>query len=487
MFKKIGMGLCLMLVSCNDVQDTKTLNVAVPVEMVELDPYRVLDTQSLRVRYQVYDKIIAVDSNGNYVPSLVTEWKYVSPTNLQLTVRSNVQFHNGEYLTAEDIKYTIDRSMTTPTHQSGMVTVKDVEVLSPYKVQVNLKIPYVPALAMFSGSRALVLNKKAAEAGNSYVGTGPFKFKEWNKGQNVLLERFDNHWGEKAKVDFVNIKTVPEALVRMIAVETGEVDIAYDIDYNEKERVSENSKLVFDETPISRIEYVGFNITKYPYSNPKFREAISYAIDVPGIISSAAQGAGVHANSLTSKGIGYTKSEPTEQNIEKAKELLKESGVPEGTKIRLLAIDGVRKRTAEVMQANLKEIGIDLEIMLVEWAKYAQMVYATDTEMFLGGWSGDPDADLYYYIFFHSSNIGAGGNFTEYNNAEMDKLLVMARQEHNPQKRQALYDQIHEKTMKEKALVPLFYPLSTLVHRANISNVRFDSYVLQSWKEVVKN
>ena len=464
----------------------KTLNIAVPVEMVDLSPFGVFDNPSVRVRDQVFENLFEINPSGQIIPSLALAFTNIDATTIQITLRSNVVFHNGEPFTAEDAKYSIDKALDTPALQSILIPLKEVSVISPYLMQVVLKDPYAPAQILFTGSTVLIVNKKAAESGDFHVGTGAFKFYEWNKGQNVILERFDDYWGEKAKVNKVNIKTVPEALVRMIAVETGEADIAYDIDYIEKQRVLESSELQFGETTLPRINYMGFNITKYPYNNPLFRQAIAYALDMPGIISSALLGAGEQAGSLSVPGVGHTKAPLLKQDIEKAKQLLKESGVPADTKITILAMAGVRKSISEVVQANLKEIGLDVEISVVEWAKYLQTMFAIDTEIFLGGWSLVPDADLFYSVFFHSDNIGIGGNFTGYSNEKMDALLHKARVELNPVKRQEYYDQIHAITIEEKVLIPLYYSIDTLVYRSNINIPRFDPYALHLWRAIEK-
>ncbi len=482
------MLLILVLGACNSTNDSvKTLNIAVPIEMISLSPYGALDVHSGRIRSQVFDNFFDFNTEEKLVPSLAVAFTNINPTTVHITVRSNVLFHNGEVLSAEDMKYSLDKARETPTHQSQLVSIKNIVVLSPLLLEIQLHEAHTPLQSLFTRSPSLIVNKKAAEAGDFSIGTGPYIFKEWNPGQSVILEKFDNYWGKKANVDRLVIKTVPESLVRMIAVETGEVDVAYDIDYTEKERIESSDKLQFAEVVLSRIEYLGFNTSKYPYNNPLFREAIAYALDIPGIISSAVLNAGQQANSLSVKGFGHTKGEAIVQNKEKAKELLKRSGVPEGTKINLLANDGIRKSIAEVIQANLKEIGIDVEIVIVDWAKYAEMVYDSNTEMFLGGWTSAPDADLFYSVFFDTKSIGPGGNFTVYSNFEMDALLEKARKTPNGPQREALYKQIHNKTIVEKVLIPLYYPISAVAYRPNINDVFPSFQGIEKWETPQKN
>lgn len=477
----------IIIASCDKPSQENTLNIALPIEMIDLSPFGALDTQSTRVRNQVFDKLLTLNPKGEIIPNLAESYTYINPTTLQFTLRTNVMFHNGEMLTAEDVKYSIDKALETATLQSQLYMIQSVDVLDPYKVQITLNRIYAPIEILMTTSSTYIVSKKAGEEDNFHIGTGPYALSEWNRGQNVILKRFDGYWGTPAKIATLNIRTVPEALVRMIAVETGEVDIAYDIDYTEKERVENSKDLVFDETIINRIEYLGFTTTKAPYNNPLFREAVAYAIDIPGIIKTATLGASRQADRLTVPGIGHEPSPIIKRDIEKAKRLLKESGIPKGTKVSLLAIEGVRKSSSEIIQANLKEIGIDVEINIVEWAKYAQMMYATDVLMYMGGWSTEPDADMYYSIFFESQNIGSGGNFTRYSDPLMDKLLKQARASLDPKERLKYYNQIHAKTDKEKVLIPLYYPINTVVYRNNISNVRFDPYVLQEWHTITKN
>ena len=483
--------LLLLITSCNTPEtkdNEKVLNIAVPIEMLDINPYTTIDVHSIRIRHQVFETLLGQSPSGELIPRLAVSWTNIRPTTMRISLRSNVLFHNGDTLTAEDVKASLDLAITNSSTRTAVAVIKEVSIISPLEIQLESYIPYAPLPLVLTSSSVFILSKRAIEEGDFAIGTGAFKLGAWNKGQNIILSRFDEYWGEKAKVNEVNIKTVPESLVRAIAVETGEVDISYDIDYNEKLEIDKRNDLIFDETLINRTEYLGFNPTRYPYNNQLFRNAIAYALDIPGIVNTALQGGGFQANSILMEGaLGYTNAPPIKQNIQKAKELFKESGVPEGIKIRLLAIDGVRKRKAEVIQANLKEIGIDVEILVVEWAKYSLLIYAADTEMFLGGWSTAPDADLFYNILFHSNSVGSGGNFTGYADEEMDRLIDLARQELNPKARQIGYDQIYHKVNEEKVIIPLYHPINTLVRRANISNVRFDPYVLQSWKEVIKN
>ncbi len=487
MLKKILLCLvALGTVSCGESQDSQTLTIAVSSELADLSPFGPLLISSTMIRHQVFDTLLTTDSNGELQPLLATDWWLVNPTNLHITIRSDVMFHNGDELTAEDVAYSLNRARVTSTLQANLTSIKNVEVVSPYEISIELNHPYLPILGVLSSSRAYIVNKRDFETGNNVVGSGPFKFKEWNQGQNVTIERFDDYWGEKAKVETIIIKTVPEALVRMIAAETGEVDIAYDIDYGEKERAT--NKLVFLETPISRIQYLGFNPNKKPFDNIKFRQAVAYALDIPGIIDIGVQGAGVQANNLTVRGAGYTNTEPLKQDIELARQLFKESDVVLDKPIRIMTVDGPRKSMSEIIQANMKEIGIDSEIELLEGSKFTQLAYDIDLTMGIIGWSGSfPDADFFYNIFFNSANIGPGGNFYGYSDPEMDRLLNTARAEQNYDRRQQLYAQVYEKTTEERVLIPLYYPIDTLVHRKNISGVIFNAYMLQQWNLIEKN
>lgn len=487
--KIIGIFLCFIASMCaqQDKSASNILSIAMPVEMVSIDPYKVMDIPSGRIKQQVFEQLFRYDSNGNVQNCLAESWTNISDTILQVSIKSNVMFHNGELLTAEDVKYSFEKAKASAAASSSVEEIKQVKVVDDYTVQIILKQTYAPIFAALSTTSTYIVNKKSYEEGEVCIGTGPFKLAEWNRGQNVRLERFDDYWGTPAGMEQIDVRTVPEQLIRTISLENGEIDLSYEVSFSEKERIKENPNFVFHDSPINRIEYLAFNETRAPYNNVALRNAIAYTIDVPGIISSVLFGGGVRADANAPNTL--RKGMPRNYNnrdLEKAKECLEKSGIPQGTTLTLTVNTGVRKNIAEVIQANLKDIGLNLEIDVFEWSKYVDLTYNLELNMFIGGWSIAPDLDLYYSAFYYSQNIGPGGNFTEYNNSEVDALLEEARSTIDPKKRTALYIKIEEKVRERIPMIPLYYPVNALAYQKNIKNVRYDAFEERYWAPITK-
>jgi len=213
----------------------QTLIVAQGADPVTLDPQGQNDQPSARVRIQIYETLVGFDKDINIVPLLGESWEFVTPTQLEFKLRQGVKFHNGDEFTAEDVKYSIERVKNSATVAFLLEAVSDVEVVDKYTVRINLAYPYTAILNHLAHPSTAIVNRRSIEeAGDNFgatvaVGTGPFIFKEWVSGSHVTLVRNDNYWGEPAKVQELIIRSIPEPTVRAIELETGGVDIAYNL------------------------------------------------------------------------------------------------------------------------------------------------------------------------------------------------------------------------------------------------------------------
>ena len=485
MLKKIGLLFSLLLVlSCAQqvVEEKNTLIIGVEADAITLFPYRSNDTPSTSVSSQIYDRLIEKDNKtGDLVPSLATEWKFLSPTILQMKIRSNVSFHNGEILSAKDIKYSIMRMIDSPAIAHILSVIKEVEVVNDLTVNLVLKTPFAPILSHLTHATASILHEKTAESqgeniDTTPIGTGPFVLEEWARGNKIILSRFDGYWGEPAKMQNLEFRVIPEKSSRIIALETGEIDIALDISPVDKERISSNPDLVLVEVPLASIEYLAFNLKKGKnplWQDQRVREAVALSLDVPGIIISVHFGIASPADSIIHNSVvgHYDGLTPVKQNIAKAKALLAEAGVAPGSKLTIWTTDGPRLKSSEVIQANLHEIGLDATLEVLEWGRFIEGTANGEHDTFFLGWSTSTgDADYGIYNLVHSSAMGSPGNRAFYSNAEVDKLLDLARKELDPDKRDALYKTIQEILFKELPYVPIVYRVGIAGHKKNVKN-----------------
>ena len=417
-----------------------TLVVADQYDATTFDPVRHNDYPSSRACHQVYDTLIFLNDDGTFRPGLAEKWEFVSDTAYKMYLRKGVKFHNGEELKAEDVKFSLERATTDlgahiKTYSQDL---DSVEVLDDYTVVLHLKKVNFPFFASLAHSWGSIVNKKEVEAqGENYgtpagtaVGTGPFKFLSWQKGDRYTLERFDDYWGEKVKFKTLVLRSIPEPTARTVGLETGEVDIAYPIINNDISRIEENEALVLQRKPLASTTYMGFNTTKKPFDDPRVRKAFSAALDTVGIQKAVFRGVGKTPRTLIPSGIKYSidaELPAHARDVEAAKKLFAEAGVdPKELKIQIWTNERKeRVGMATIIHSQLQELGIDAEIKVLEWGAYIQGLQSKEHDLFLLGWGlSVPDPD---YAVAGLLETGAGTNYTFFSDAKLDELLAKGR------------------------------------------------------------
>ncbi|SHJ99502.1 glutathione ABC transporter substrate-binding protein [Paramaledivibacter caminithermalis] len=443
-----------------------TLVIAQGADAKSLDPHATNDQPSSRVSKQIYNTLVESTVDMELVPGLAESWNQVDETTWEFNIRKGVKFHNGEELKASDVKFSIDRMLASKKVAHIVEAIDSVEVIDDYKVIIKTKEPFGPLLAHLSHTATSIVNEKAVtEAGENYgqnpVGTGPFKFVSWEAGDKITLERFDDYYKGPANVKTVVFRNITEGTNRTIGLETGELDIAYEIEPIDKDRVANHEKLQLIEGPSLSMAYIGMNNQKEPFNNEKVRKAINYAINVDDIITAVLNGAGQKANSpIGPRVFAHNDAlKPYEYDPAKAKELLKEAGYENGFQTTIWTNDNpVRMQIAQIVQAQLKEIGIDVAIEPLEWGSYLERTAKGEHDMFILGWvtvTADPDYGL--YALYHSSQHGGAGNRNFYTNEEVDKLLEEGRTAIDPEKRTEAYKKAQEIIVNDAPDVLLYY------------------------------
>ncbi|KAB3538615.1 glutathione ABC transporter substrate-binding protein [Alkaliphilus pronyensis] len=439
----------------DEVTVKEELIVGQGADAVTLDPHSTNDQPSSRVSKQIYETLVAQNENMEIEPSLAESWESIDDTTVEFKLKQGVKFHNGEELKASDVKFTILRALDSSHigHIVGQIDGEKIEVIDDYTIRLSTKEPFAPLLAHLAHTAMAIMNEKAVtEGGEDYgqnpVGTGPFKFNNWVIGDSIELVKFDEYHGEPAKLKKVTFRNIAENTTRTIELETGGIDIAYDIPPTDVSRVEENSDLVLQRAPSFSTSYIGFNAQKKPYDDVRVRQAINYAIDMASIIEAVYQGVGAPAKGPLGPNVfaGHQGLEEYGFNVEKAKELMADAGYADGFDTTIWTNENQQRMDiAEIVQNQLKAININTEVKVMEWGAYLEGTAAGEHDMFILGWvtvTGDPDYGL--YALFHSSQFGTGGNRTFWSNDRVDELLDAARVETDPSKREEYYLEAQE-------------------------------------------
>ena len=461
--------------------DKTTLIVAQGADAPTLDPHGTNDQPASRVSKQIYNSLIFATPDMELVPALAKSWESIDPLTWEFKLEEGVKFHNEEELKASDVKFTFERMLDSPEVAHILGPVVEIEVVDDYTVRLITSEPFAPLLVHLTHTAASILNEKAVtEKGDDYgqspVGTGPYKFKDWQSGDKITLERFDDYFQGAADIETVVFRNVPEGTNRTVGLETGEIDIAYDIEPVDKAKVEDHENLLLVEAPSFSSQYLGYNTKKAPFDNQKVRQAINYAVNVQEIIDVVLEGAGTIANGPLTDAIFGANSDIAgyEYNPEKAKELLAEAGYADGFETTIWTNDSpVRETIATIVQAQLKEVGIEARTETVEWSKYLEETSAGNHDMFILGWTTvTGDADYGLYALYHSSQHGGAGNRTFYENARVDELLDIGKTEPDQDARLKAYKEAQEIIVDEAPQLFLYFSTDNVGMQNNIQGFK---------------
>nr|WP_185907838.1 glutathione ABC transporter substrate-binding protein [Psychrobacillus soli] len=488
-------SITLLLAACSTASSTETKNRAEGVEntaeelivvrlsdATNLDPHFITDIPSANILYQkVYETLVKPDENFEIQPGLAKEWNVIDDTTWEFKLQEGVTFHDGTLFNADAVKATIDRlldpAVGSPQREKFSM-IEEVEIVDEQTVRFHLSYPYAPLLSILASQEGSMISPTAisenAEAlKESPVGTGPYTFENWISGQEVSIVKNPDYWGEEVSVERVVFKVVPEDATRLAMIETGEAHINDQVPVTEIERIEDSDTMELYRTEGLAVEYLGFNVEKKPFNDVRVRQAISHAIEREAIISGVYNNVGTLANSAMSpKVFGYSESsKPLAYDLNAAKELLKEAGIKEGYKISLLTSDRKERiNMAEVIQSQLKGIGINVEIQVMEYGAFIEMTNNGEHEMFISGWgNATGDGDYNQYNLFHSSSHGPAGNSFYYDNPEVDNIIEQARQATDSDERKALYEKVLQIELDEAVYVPIRNYEHLAVSNKNVS------------------
>lgn len=445
-----------------------TLVVARLSDATTLDPHFITDIPSANVVYEkVYETLVVPDKNMEPQPLLAKEWKQLDDVTWEFKLREGVKFHDGAPFNADAVKTNFERILDpkTSSPQAGKLEmIKEIKVIDDTTVQFLLKYPYAPLLSILESNEGSIISPKSIiensdKIGQNPVGTGPFVFESWKSGEEIAIKKNKDYWGNKPKIDGVVFKVVPEDATRIAMIETGEAHVTDQVPVTEIERIDASDTMDLYRTDGLAVEYLSFNTKKKPFDDIRVRKAVAHAIEVDAIIKGVYNDIGTKANSTMSpKVFGY---DPTikgyDYDINEAKKLLKEAGVKDGLEFTLTTSDRKERiNMAEVIQSQLKGIGINVKIQVLEYGAYIEATAKGEHQVAIGGWgNATGDGDYNQYNLFNSKSQGAAGNSAFYSNPEVDKLIESARKESDSEKRKELYSQAQKIEREDVPYVPI--------------------------------
>ena len=454
-----------------------------------LDPHLSGDTTSAGVVVEIYSGLVALNTDLQLVPDVADRWE-ISEDGKTYTfyIRENARFHDGKPITASDFKWSLERaaspdtaSPVADTYLSDIIGVDDVlegnateisgvRVIDDRTLQIEIDAPKAYFLAKMTYPTAYVLDRENVESGgdgwtDAPNGSGPFRLAEYRVGERIVLERNENFYLEPPHLDSVIMNLAGGQSMAMY--ENDEIDIT-GVGLFELDRVLDpneplNKELVV-APPSFTTFYIGFNASEPPFDDPKFRQALTHAVDKDLIANEVLSTLVTPAYGVLPPGFpGYNADlEGLKYDPDLARQLLSESEYPDAeTRPRIVVtVPGTGGSIGLDMEVVIEmwrqELGVEVEIQQVEWATYLQDLNANKFQAFGGsGWQADyPDPQDFLDILFHTDSKQ---NHTSYSNPELDAILEQARTEPDVERRVELYHQAEDLIVQDAPLLPLWY------------------------------
>lgn len=397
-----------------------TLVMGVALEPPHLDPTAGAAAAIDEVVYaNVFEGLTRINQNGEVKPALAESWE-VSEDGRTYTfnLRTGVKFHDGADFTAEDVKFSLDRARAedSTNAQKGLFSaIESVEVVDDATVKVTLSSPAGNFLFNMGWGDAVIVDAASADGNKENpVGTGPFKFSKWNKGSSIEIVRNDEYWGDKVALASATFRIIPDAAAATNAMLAGDVDAFANFPAPEALPQFEADPRFAVVTGSTEGETIlSTNNSKAPFDNIKVRQAIAHTLDRQAIIDGAMFGLG------TPIGTHFAPHHPAyngdlintyPRDLDKAKALLAEAGYPDGFKATLqLPPPTYARRGGEIIASQLREVGIDLEIIPVEWAQWLEGPFKGDYDLTIVSHTEPMDIGIYanpdYYFKYDSKPL----------------------------------------------------------------------------------
>lgn len=461
-----------------------------------LDPVRTGESSATAVVSQIYDGLVKFDSNLNLEPGLAERWD-ISDDGLEFTfyLRQGIRFHDdecfpdgiGREMTAADVNYSLHRVCDPSTMTTGAWIFTDLvegaqafnegtadsisgfEVIDDYTFKIRLMKKSSLLLYRLAMTYSFITAPEAVEHyGADFfqnpVGTGPFRFVDWNTRQYIGMVRNEHYWKTDADgvqlpyLDAAIMTFVPDFKIEFIEFDRGNLDrlrsIHEDlwtniIDENRELRPEfDHYQLLTQELLVT--QYYGFNLEKEPFKDNKaLRQAFNYAIDRDSIIEFVLNGRGVPSTGVVPGSMPGHESitTPYTFDLEKARALMVEAGYPNGEGLPPITLDlnsggTTNESIAEAVQNQLRQIGVSVDLNVVEWAQHLENIDQGNSQFFRLGWIADyPDPENFLALQWSENFAPLGPNYSRYSNPEFDALFEQARATLDPVERDRLYQQ----------------------------------------------
>jgi glutathione transport system substrate-binding protein len=441
-------------------------------EPANLAPDINVGTQARMVRFAIHRGLMNYDMTGKLTPELATGYK-VSPDGKEYTLTlRDAFFHDGSPVTAEDVKATFEAIISPnskATYRTELSIIEKIEVVDPKTVRFTLKSVYMPFVHYLALPESVIvpkawLNAYAKDANTPPIGAGPFRFVNWSRGQEIVVEKFGKYYKPgKPTLDEVHFSFYADDNTRVNALRSNDVDVIEFAPWKDIDAIKSDQKLTLATTtgPFMMLQ---FNTKFEPFSKPEVRQAIAYGINRDVIIKTAFSGHGTQLFGIPIPK-GYPGFAPEFENhfsydVAKAKEILAKAGYPNGFKARMLSTSQIafHTNTAVAVKGELAKLGIEVDLDLPDWAGRNAKATQGNYDLIVSGTAGDiTDPDWLSNFFYGGAQLVRLNNSPYFDDPEINRLLDQGRTTIDPAEREKIYQQFSKRALELSPFVYLMW------------------------------
>jgi peptide/nickel transport system substrate-binding protein len=462
-----------------------------------LDPAKFLDNESAMVIENIFDGLVRYRDDSTLIePALATSWN-ISRDGLvyTFTLRKGVSFHDGTPFNAQAAQFSLLRKIDPahpfyrPSHgkmDTTLRSVKSVEALGDYSLRITLKQPHATLLDELARHSSYIVSPTAVRAlgedfGQKPVGTGPFAFESWTKGERIVLRANTQYFGGAPKLDSVVFRVVPDGRVRLLELKAGAIQALDALAPDDCDEVRRTPGLALDAKPGMNVGYLAMNGDRPPLDNPKVRLAIAHAVNKPALIKLAYQGMAALAITPLPPTMwsSNAKIKDYEYNPALARKLLKQAGLAGGFETTLWVMPVSRpympqpEKIARAIQDSLEAVGIHAKLVTHDWSTYLAKVYAGEHGLALLGWVSTADpSDILEHLFDADNAVKPhASNISFFRDKTVHTLLDQAEIESDPGRRMEAFLKVQQIVHDQAPLLPLAHAHQLLARSAKVRGI----------------
>ena len=465
-----------------------TLNLSMSSSPSRLNPILANDSASSEISDWLFNGLFKYDKNGNHTVDLAQSYEFETPTKLIIKLRNNVLWHDGVKFTSKDVVFTYEKIIDPKVFnsiKSNFQEVQSVKAIDDFTLEIIYKQPYFKAIETWMvGILPYHLlkdeeNLMTSSFNKNPIGTGSYKLKEFKTAQDIELIANENYFEGIPKIDKILYQFLPDPNTSFLYLKQKKLDIGGLTPIQIDRQIDDDFKNKFTiiQKPSFAYTYLGFNLNNEKFKDLRIRQALSLAIDRQELVDILFFGYGKICNGpFLPDSFAYNeKIKPITQNIEKAKELLKELGYDENNPFTFEVVtntgNDTRINTAQILQYQLEKVGVKMTIRVMEWQAFLNtVVHPKKFDAVILGWSLGlmPDA----YPLWHSSSDKLGGfNLVSYKNEKVDKLIEDGINTINREKKKKIYKEIFKIISDDLPYLFLYIPDGITVVNKEIKNV----------------